>query len=122
MKYITIILTMLMFSVASWADSGATLQKRGKFHMQMIEGAAEVAKLDIKVSGEGEGYTYVRICDECDSVRLQLDAKTRLQIYSRATRSKTATDLANLKQFLGHNATVLFNPNTNRITRIVVSI
>lgn len=78
-----------------------------------LEEAAEVQDLRINRDGPASGHVYARICDQCELLRLRIDSDSRIQ---RARQPLALDDAALLR---GKGATVLFDPVTQKVTRIL---
>ena len=77
-----------------------------------LEEAAEVEKLEILLNGTSQGVVYAGVCDYCKRLRLTLDANTDIRRQRRALTLEQAAAVRDA------GATVLFDPSTNRVTRI----
>ena len=77
-----------------------------------LEEAAEVENLKIRLNGS-VGNIYARICDECEMLTLRANNDTRIQ------RGRSIIDLQQAAELKNKGATVLFNPSTLRVTRII---
>lgn len=78
-----------------------------------LEEAAEIEELRINADGASSAYIYARICDGCELLKLRLDNGSRIL---RARQSLTIADAVALR---GKGATVLFDPQTMTVTRIL---
>ena len=79
----------------------------------LVEEAAEVMRLELQ-PGAGEGTRiYARICDQCEMLNLRISENTTV------FRRKTPITLRDATQLRGIGATVLFDPDTKDITRII---
>lgn len=78
-----------------------------------LEEAAEVENLRIYTEGAAAGHVYARVCDACELLKLRIDATTRI------VRSRQALGLASAAALSGKGATVLFDPRTQKVTRIL---
>lgn len=78
-----------------------------------LEEAAEVEDLRINIDGGSSAYIYARICDACELLKLRLDGNSRIR------RGRQALGVADAAALRGKGATVLFNPQTLQITRIL---
>ena len=78
-----------------------------------LEEAAEIEKLEILTQGTSAGVIYGRICDACELLRLSVDAGTTI------TRQRTFISLDQAAALRGQGATVLFDPATRKVTRII---
>ncbi|MBT8135969.1 MAG: hypothetical protein KJO54_03040 [Gammaproteobacteria bacterium] len=78
-----------------------------------LEEAAEVMALSLQLNGKSSARVYARICDDCELLALQADASTRIE------RGRSLLSLEQAAQLKDRGATVLFDPATLRITRIL---
>ncbi len=78
-----------------------------------IEEAAEVSRLELQLDSPTAGRIYARICDNCELLTLRADSNTRIE------RGRARLSLDQAAGLRGKGATVLFNPNTLKITRIL---
>ena len=79
----------------------------------LVEEAAEVSRLELQ-PGAGDGTRiYARICDQCQLLNLRISENTRV------FRRKTPITLRDATQLRGIGATVLFDPQSKDITRII---
>lgn len=79
----------------------------------LVEEAAEVSRLELQ-PGSGDGTRiYARICDHCEMLSLRIGQGTSV------FRRKTPITLTQATQLRGVGATVLFDPQTRDITRII---
>lgn len=78
-----------------------------------LEEAAEVTQLQIRIDGSGGSRIYARICDNCELLALRADSSTRIERARQRISLQQAADLKN------KGATVLFDPATLRVTRII---
>lgn len=97
--------TLLALAVLATGAQAATLIN--------LEEAAEVQELRINKLSAASGYVYARICDQCELLRLQIDASSRIQ------RNRQPLDLEQAFALRGKGATVLFDPATRTVTRIL---
>lgn len=81
--------------------------------VQQVEEGAEVARLDLRLNGAGEGQIYARVCDQCEMLTLTVNAKTLAFVRKRPV------SLAEAERRRGEGATVLFDPKSRIVTRIV---
>ncbi len=94
---------LLFLAASAWA--GPTLIN--------VEEAAEIERLEILSQGSGAGVIYGRICDACELLRLSVGADTRI------VRQRNTLTLAEAAALRGKGATVLFDPVTRKVTRII---
>ena len=99
------LLAVTLLCAASSALGGTTLIN--------LEEAAEIAELEILTQGTSAGVIYGRICDDCELLRLSVDAGTRI------TRQRAFLSLDQAAALRGQGATVLFDPATRKVTRII---
>ena len=78
-----------------------------------LEEAAEIEELEILTQGTSAGVIYGRICDDCELLRLNVGAGTRI------TRQRTVLTLEQAAAVRDKGATVLFDPATRNVTRII---
>jgi len=78
-----------------------------------IEEAAEVSALVMHLDSPAAGRIFARVCDDCELLTLRANSKTRIK---RGQKFLSLDQAAALK---AKGATVLFNPSTLRITRII---
>lgn len=78
-----------------------------------LEEAAEVSDLRINTDGVASGFVYARICDACELLKL------RLGNDSRILRKRQPLHLDDAQALRGKGATVMFDPQTLKITRII---
>ena len=97
-----LIAAMLLATLAAGADR--TIYRH-------LESGAEMNKLTLSASNEQ--LIYARVCDVCDLQALSIDGSTR--VYDGRQR----IDLATAAGFTDRGATVFFDPETRRVTRIV---
>ena len=99
------LLAVTLLCAASSAWAGTTLIN--------LEEAAEIESLEILSQGSSAGVIYGRICDACELLRLSVDAGTSI------TRQRASLSLADAAALRGQGATVLFDPATRKVTRII---
>ena len=78
-----------------------------------IEEAAEVTRLKIRLDGPSTSRIYARICDNCELLTLRADSNTQI------LRGRTRLSLDQAASIKDKGATVLFNPTTLQVTRII---
>ncbi|MBT8132011.1 MAG: hypothetical protein KJO35_07065 [Gammaproteobacteria bacterium] len=78
-----------------------------------LEEAAEVSKLQLRLNNSGAALIYARICDTCPMLTLRASESTQITRGNRAIRLADAVALKN------KGATVLFDPSTLQVTRIL---
>lgn len=76
-----------------------------------VEEAAEVTRLQLQWQGNENAVVYARVCDHCELLRLSVDADTIVE------RDGTRLSLDDARSQRG-GATVVFIPQTRRVTRI----
>ena len=67
----------------------------------------------MQLDGISAGRVYTRICDECELLVLRADNRTRVQ------RGRALLSLEQAAEVNDKGATVLFDPSSLRITRII---
>ncbi len=91
----------------------ATGASAADFAMVQIEEAAEVSRLELQ-PGAGDGtYIYARVCDQCEMLSLRIGDDTEV------FRRRSPITMASATRLRGIGATVLFDPKTNDVTRII---
>lgn len=80
---------------------------------QLLEGAAEVSSLKLSLDAAGNGVVYARECDQCPVQQLSIKPSTRFYV------DDSQLHVGQLADFDGKGATVLFDPVTKIVTRIV---
>lgn len=78
-----------------------------------LEEAAEVMDLRISKQSATSGHVLARICDQCELLRLEIDSSSRIQ------RARQPLDFEQAVALRGKGATVLFDPVTKKVTRIL---
>ncbi|MFK7886836.1 MAG: hypothetical protein AB8G16_08220 [Gammaproteobacteria bacterium] len=77
---------------------------------EVLERAAEVSELTLKANAAQT--VYAKRCDECPTLALSVGPETQ---YYNGNRAITLSRVAGQT----HNATVFFNAQTRRVTRIL---
>ena len=78
-----------------------------------LEEAAEVSRLEMRLDGANAGRIYARMCDDCELLTLRANNETRI------TRGRELLSLDQAAALKNKGATVLFDPSTRQITRIL---
>ena len=78
-----------------------------------IEEAAEMTSFKLQLDGKTSGRVYARVCDECELLTLRADNATRIE------RGRARISLEQASAIDEKGATVLFDPSSLRITRII---
>lgn len=107
-----------MSKVIATALATATLAlatAAGAGPMVLLEEAAEFERLDARVNSSGSGTMRVAACDNCESLRLKVNAGTALEINGKAQSIKAIND-GPLR-----DGTVFYNAETKRVLRIVAT-
>lgn len=78
-----------------------------------LEEAAEVSQLNLRIDGSGGSRIYARICDYCELLALRADSNTRIE------RNRQRISLSQAAALKNKGATVLFDPATLQVTRII---
>ncbi len=99
---------LLTFSLAL-----PSLTQAGRGEMINLEEAAEVSELSLRILSNNRATVYASICDECELLSLQVTEKTEIR---RGGQRMTLQEAANIVRA---GATVLFDPNTLEVTRIL---
>lgn len=81
---------------------------------EVTEHGAECESLDLLLTSANSGIVRVRRCDDCPLMQLEVTADTR--VY-QAGALITLADADNNRDL---GATVLFDPETGRVTRILL--
>lgn len=82
--------------------------------MRMVEEAAEVQRLDIHLSSGTSGSITVRECDYCELRSLSINAGTRVFL------DRQQVPLSTVEKYRDEGATILFDPRTGVVTRILL--
>lgn len=80
--------------------------------LEIVEEAAEVRELDLRLSSADRGRIVARLCDYCELLSLEVDARTRVLLDGATVSLEVA------KQNRARGATVFFDPKTMRVLRI----
>ena len=78
---------------------------------EVVEHAAEV--MELQLGANAQQLIYAQRCDECPTLALSLDKRTR--IYD----GRTPVTLSRAAGYLNRGGTIFFDPQTRVITRIV---
>ncbi|MDH3588994.1 MAG: hypothetical protein OEQ74_06290 [Gammaproteobacteria bacterium] len=78
-----------------------------------IEEAAEMTSFKLQLDGKTSGRVYARVCDDCALLTLRADNATSIE------RGRVRISLEQAAAFDEKGATVLFDPSSLRITRII---
>ena len=90
-----------------------SLSQAGRGEMINLEEAAEVSDLSLRVLSGNRAVVYASICDQCELLSLQVTEKTEIR---RGSERMTLRQAAGITKA---GATVLFNPDTLEVTRIL---
>jgi hypothetical protein len=82
--------------------------------LAVIEYAAECPTLDLLLTSPTSGVIRARRCDDCPLLRLDVDANTA--VY----RGRQLVPLSEADNNRDRGATVMFDPKTRRVTRILL--
>ncbi|MBT8143822.1 MAG: hypothetical protein KJO55_03915 [Gammaproteobacteria bacterium] len=77
-----------------------------------LEEAAEITQLRIQQQAADRAVVYGRMCDYCETLRLTIDADTTILRRGNRLNLTQATQLRS-------GATVLFDPASRRVTRVI---
>ncbi|MBT8132046.1 MAG: hypothetical protein KJO35_07245 [Gammaproteobacteria bacterium] len=78
-----------------------------------IEQAAEISNLTLRLNNQGIARISTRICDQCELITLQADASASIK------RGQTHLSLQQAATLKNKGATVIYNPATLQVTRII---
>ena len=78
-----------------------------------VEEAAEITRLQLRLDGSQSSRIYARICDNCELLTLRANSNTLIE------RGRTQLSLKQAASLKDKGATVLFNPATLQVTRII---
>ena len=78
-----------------------------------VEEAAEITSLQLRLDSPGTSRIFARICDNCELLTLRANSKTLIQ------RGQSRLSLDQAAKLKDKGATVLFNPTTLQVTRII---
>ncbi len=102
MKTLFVILAILALTPALQAQTLVNLEE-----------AAEVESLELRLDSSGSGTVYARACDYCDLLALRVNSRTEVR------RGRALISLEEAGRVRDTGATVLFDPATLQVTRII---
>jgi hypothetical protein len=106
---VNLTIALLTLAIASSAALAA-----GPRFVEIIEHAAECPSLDLLLTSSTSGVIRARRCDNCPLLTLDVDENTA--VY----RQGTSTTLLEADNNRDRGATVMFDPETLRVTRILL--
>ncbi|MEL7449661.1 MAG: hypothetical protein AAFN78_10655 [Pseudomonadota bacterium] len=90
-----------------------SLAQAGRGELINLEEAAEVSDLSLSILSNNTATVYARICDQCELLSLQVSERTEIR---RGAQRMTLQEAAGI---IKAGATVLFDPKTLEVTRIL---
>lgn len=83
-------------------------------YMKILEHAAETSYLDLALTSSTSGTIRARRCDDCEEMTLRVDANTVV------LQNGQRLSLLDAERIRDRGATVMFDPDTLMVTRILM--